>query len=84
MNLQTISKLIEDKLNINSNFIEFSFYELRVSRNMSENDVDIFLKYARTKLENMGYRVYFTNAKYRYNEKNYIVESNKLMIAIKE
>ena len=36
-----------------------------------------------TKLENINYKVYFTNAKYEYNGEKYTVKENELMIAIK-
>ena len=33
--------------------------------------------------ENLGYRVYFTGAKYNYQGENRIVESNEYLVAIK-
>ena len=36
----------------NENFIRFTFYELRVKNNLSEEDADEFLRLAMTYLEN--------------------------------
>lgn len=42
----------------NENFIRFTFYELRVKNNLSEEDTDEFLRLAMTYLENKNYEVY--------------------------
>lgn len=66
------------------NFIRYTFYELRVKNNLSEEDVDKFLKINRDYFENKGYKVYFTNARFTYNNANRMVQPNELMIAIKD
>lgn len=85
---KTIIKLIEntlkDKIKSNPNYIRYSFYELRVKYNLSEEDTDSFLFLIRTKLENEDYKVYFTGAKFEYNNAKITVQDNELMIAIKE
>ena len=43
-----------------------------------------FLKYAKIRLENMNYQVYFTGAKFTYNNEIRQVQDNEYMIAIKE
>lgn len=68
----------------NENFIRYTFYELRVKNNLSEEDVDKFLKINRDYFENKGYKVYFTNARFTYNNANRMVQPNELMIAIKD
>jgi beta-N-acetylglucosaminidase len=68
----------------NENFIRYTFYELRVKNNLSEDEVDTFLRINRDYFENKGYKVYFTNARFTYNNANMIVQPNELMIAIKE
>ena len=67
----------------NLNYIRYSFYELRIKYNLSEEEIDRFLQLIRTKLENINYKVYFTNAKYEYNGEKYTVKENELMIVIK-
>lgn len=87
MDDKDIIKLIESTLKIkmknNPNYIRYSFYELRVKYNLSEEDTDRFLLLIRTKLENEGYNVYFTGAKFEYNNARMTVQDNEMMIAIK-
>jgi len=66
------------------NFIKYTFYELRVKNNLSEDDVDNFLKINRDYFENKGYNVYFTGARFKYKNANMTVQPNELMIAIRE
>ena len=77
-----INKKIEESKD--KNFIRYTFYELRVKNNLSEKEVDTFLKINKDYFENNGYKVYFTGAKFIYNNTNMTVQSNELMIAIKE
>ena len=82
--IQIIENTLTDKKIENSNYIRYTFYELRVKYNLSEEDTDRFLFLIRIKLENEGYNVYFTGAKFEYNNSRMIVQDNELMIAIKE
>ena len=66
------------------NYIRYTFYELRVKNNLSENDVDKFLEINKNYFENKGYSVYFTGAKFTYKNANITVQPNELMIAVKE
>lgn len=88
LNEKDIINLIEitlkDKLIKNLNYIRYTFYELRVKYNLSEQDTDRFLYLIRTKLENENYKVYFNGAKFVYKDTNISVQPNELMIAIKE
>ena len=68
----------------NENFIRYTFYELRVKNNLSEEEVDRFLKINKDYFENKGYNVFFTGAKFVYKNANMTVQPNELMIAIKE
>lgn len=61
-----------------------SFYEIRIKYNLSEQEKDRFLELTRTRLQNDGYNVYFTNTKFVYNNANITVQPNELIIAIKE
>lgn len=74
---------IEEKEKENPNYIKYTFYELRVKNDLTEEEVDEFLRINRDYFENNGYKVYFTNAKYLYNNTKLTVQTNELMIAIK-
>lgn len=84
MTTQFVSNLLNEKLAINENEIIFTFYELRVKHNLSELDTIEFLKLSRNKLQNDGYKVFFTGAKFVYQNANRTVQDNELMVAIKE
>lgn len=77
------TKLLDSKMAVNENFIRFTFYELRVKNNLSDEQTDEFLKLCMTFLENKGYEVYIDNARYSYNNANQNVQPNELLIAFK-
>lgn len=76
--------LINQKENENDQFIRYSYYELKVKNNLNDNDIDKILLISRNYFENKGYKVYFTNARFTYQNADRMVQSNELMIAIKE
>ena len=82
--IKLIENTLSDKIKNNPNYIRYTFYEIRVKNNLSEEDTDRFLFLARTKLENENYKVYFTGAKFEYNNAKTVVQDNELMIAVKE
>ena len=84
MSMQEITEFLDNKIEKNENILEITFFEVRVKMNMDESDIDKFLKYSRNILEDLDYKVYFTGAKYTYGGRKKVVESNDLMIAVKE
>ena len=72
--------LIESKEKIKENYIRYSYYELKVKNNLSEEEIDEVLKISRNK----AYSVYFTNAEFEYKNAKRKVETNEYMIAFKE
>lgn len=84
MSTQFVEEMINRKMNINVNEIVFTFYELRIKNNLTEEQVDEFLTLSKIRLENLGYQVYFKGAKFWYNGTQRIVKDNELMIAIIE
>ena len=84
MTKQFIIDYIDKKIEENENYIRYTFYELRVKNNLSEEDLEVFLKINKDYFENKGYNVYFTGAKFTYENANRTVQPNELMIAIKE
>ena len=87
MNDKDIVNLIETtlvaKLNQNKDYIRYTYYELKVKYNLSDNELDRFLVLIRAKLENENYNVYFTDAKFIYENANRTVQPNEILIAIK-
>ena len=81
-----IIKYIDKKLkeSEDENYIRYTFYELRIKNNLTEEEIDRFLKINKDYFENKGYNVFFTGAKFTYRDVKLIVKDNELMIAIKE
>lgn len=79
-----IETTLEEKMAKNTDFIRYSFYELRVKYNLSEQDTDRFLELIRTKLQNENYKVYLTGIRFEYKDAKMKVQDNELMIAVKE
>ena len=76
--------LIESKEKIKENYIRYSYYELKVKNNLTEEEIDEVLKISRNYFENKSYSVYFTNAEFEYKNAKRKVETNEYMIAFKE
>ena len=68
----------------NAEFIRYSYYELKVKNNLSDEEIDKFLITNRDYFEDKGYNVYFTNARYEFNGASQYVQPNELMVAFKE
>lgn len=81
---QFTKELIESKEIENTNYIRYSYYELKVKDNLTEKEIDYVLKSSRDYFENKGYKVYFTNAEFEYQNVKRKVEINEYMIAFKE
>lgn len=75
---------IELKEQKNSEFIRYSYYELKIKSNLTDEEIDRFLNVNRDYFENHNYKVYFTGARYEYKGGFQNVQANELMIAIKE
>ena len=82
--ISIIETTLKEKINKNVDYIRYTFYELRVKYNLSEQDTDRFLDLIRTKLQNENYKVYFTGARFEYRDAKMKVQDNELMIAVKE
>lgn len=84
MTKEFVTNYISDKVHKNENYIRYTYYELKVANNLTEEEIQTFLEMNKNYFENNNYRVYFTGAKFIYENCNRVVESNELMIAIKE
>ena len=81
---QFTKELIESKEIENTNYIRYSYYELKVKDNLTEKEIDYVLKSSRDYFENKGYKVYFTNAEFEFQNVKRKVEINEYMIAFKD
>ena len=83
MTMKFVTEYIDKKVSENQEFIRYTFYELRVKNNLSEEEVEDFLDVNKDYFENKGYKVYFTGDNYEYKGEAKQVEQNELLIAIK-
>ena len=81
--INLIETTLNDKLIKDQKIIKYTFYELRIKLDLKENDYIQFLKFAKIKLENIGYKVYYTGDKYYINDKLKYVKDNEIVVAIK-
>lgn len=84
MTLEFIDNYLNSKLAENKEIIKFSFYEVRMKLNLSEEDSIIFLQLIAQKLMNTGYFVYKTGETYTYKGKTQEILDNELLVAIKK
>ena len=84
MAIQDITEYLDEKINKDENILKITFYKARIKLNLSEDETQEFLKLCKTRLENLGYQVFFTGARYMYQGENRVVETNELMVAVKE
>ena len=78
MTTQYVEEYLNYKISQNENEIRYTFYELRVKNNLSEEDIDEFLRLNKIRLENLGYKVYFTGAKFVYKNSDYQCHNSKV------
>lgn len=83
MKLIDVTEFLDNKISIREDEIVITYYELRVKIGLSETETTVFLSYCRTRLKNLGYRVYTTGQQFTYKNAHRIVQINELMIAIK-
>ena len=84
MTLKLIDDYLNKKLRDSEEYFVISFFDLRVKYNLSEEDTAVFLNLSTIRLQNIGYRVYYTNQEYEQKGEKRIVTSNELLVAIKK
>lgn len=83
LNMEKVNNYLTKKLETHSDIIICTYFEMKIKLDISEKDENLFLRYARDKLQENGYDCYFTNSKYKYNNEEKIVDTNELIVAIK-
>lgn len=79
-----VENFIADKIAINPKLVRYTYYELRVKLNLTEKGLDRFLKCSKIILEELNYNVFFTGARFKFENADRVVETNEYMIAIKD
>ena len=84
MTLKQIDEYLENKLKKNNSIVKYTFYEVRVKQDLKADESLNYIHLVATKLENLNYKVYRTGQEYSYKGKDYKVDSNELLVAIKK
>lgn len=84
MTLQQIDEYLENKLKKDRNRVVYTFYEVRIKQNLKAEESLNYIHLVATKLENIGYKVYRTGQDYKYKGKDYKVDSNELLVAVRK
>ena len=88
MDLQFVDNYINKKLEENENYIRYTFYEVNVKYpqkyGIEKQNIGMFLQLLRTKLKNENYHVYSEGQKFEYNNAKMTVQSNEVLVAVKQ
>ena len=92
MTQRQIVNLVEttliDKIIKDPNYIRYTFFEVNVKYtqdyNLPKQDIGFFLRLLMEKLKEKNYKVYTEGQEFEYNNAKHTVQSNELIIAIKE
>lgn len=79
-----VEDFVAEKLAKNPKMIRYTYYELKVKLNLTEKGLDRFLRCSKIILEELNYKVFFTGAKFNFENAARVVETNEYMIAIKD
>ena len=86
--LNLVETTLIDKIIKDPNYIKYSYFEVNVrypqEYDLSKQDIGSFLHLLRAKLKEKNYKVYTEGQKFEYNNAKHTVQSNELVIAIKE
>ncbi len=80
--INLIESTLSKKIKANYSYIRYTFYEIRVKNNLSEQDANKLLNLLKIKLQNDNYNVYLTGECFQYNYEKRVVQDNELLIAI--
>lgn len=92
MTHRQIANIIEttliDKMINDPNYIRYTFYEVNVKYpqkyGIEKQNIGMFLQLLRTKLKNENYHVYSEGQKFEYNNAKMTVQSNEVLVAVKQ
>lgn len=79
-----VIRKIESKIAENKIFLKYTYYELRVKENLTENEMYGFIGETINELKKRKYEIYRTRQKYIVNKQEYVVKDNELLVAIKK
>ena len=79
-----VQNYIAEKIAKNPKMVRYTYFELKVKQNATEKGLDRFLKCSKIILEQLGYKVFFTGARFKFENADRVVETNEFLIGIKD
>lgn len=83
MNLEDVTKFIDKKIEDNENKIVVKYYEMKVKRNLTDEQLSSISNLISIRLINLKYKVYTTGQEYIQSGRKNVVQTNELIVAIK-
>jgi hypothetical protein len=83
MDKSFVDKYVNEKISKGEDKVSISFFDIRVKNNFSEAETEEFIKFAKSRLEKAGFKVYLSGI-YEYHDFKHQVNPNELLVAIKE
>ncbi len=78
-----VTNYLDNKIKLDEKYVRCSYFDLRVKNNLTQDEINEFYKMGKKYLEKNDYKVYSINEQYYFNGKMQIVQSNEIMIGIK-
>lgn len=86
--ISVIETTLKEKIINDPNYIRYTFYEVNIKYpkeyGIEKQDLGMFLQLLRTKLKNNNYHIYTEGQKFEYKDANITVQSNEVLVAVKE
>lgn len=79
MKVEYVQKIIQEKIVKSPNIVRINIDDL----DLSIQETSLFIEFAKKELNNLNYEIYYPGNKYIVDDKEYIVEGNELMVAVK-
>lgn len=81
--VREVADYLDEKMEKNDKLIKCTFYELRIKKNLTQDETEQFLGFCKNRLKNNNYKVYTTGQQYIYENETKVVQDNELLIAIR-
>ena len=86
--IEVLKITLSDKMMNDPNYIRYTFYEVNVKfpqeYGLQKQDIGMFLQLLRKELKKEKYRIYSEGQKFEYDNAKRVVESNEVLVAIKQ
>lgn len=79
MNNEFVHKILSEKISKDKHIVKIHIDDI----NLSIQDTCDFIRIAKEKLEEMGYKIYSAGKKYNIKDKEFVVGNGEVLVAIK-